>query len=406
MRYDVFFSICQTPVDGYQPSEAVMFRNFFHQVEAADRLGYEIGWVAESHLSSQVQKRTSEPVVPHWEGEIGLNVDILQLALQVYRRTKRIEVGSAIMNILCNGGPVAHAERIAAFLALHGLDPDEHRKIHIGFAAGRFDFMNRAYGIGPRNALEKAAWSVLKGQVMRSAAIAFCRLLRGDELSSDMLPYILLRRELFRSDEAWDAIRTLAHGADEIVIPPFYTFELLQIVPREFRRDLLDLVAGSHDPVVQEEVNRILPAKVFNLSITRPDVIEDTHRRMAAAFHPDGGPWQRDYMPRTVMVFLNEQPGLTVAARRDAARAEARAANVAYWQALEGTVDPKKVEQAADNALVGDAEQVARQAVERFHRDDRLMLWFDFFNHDSDRVVANMTAFAEKVIPRIEAALR
>jgi len=406
MRYDIFFSICQTPVDGYQPSEAVMFRNFFHQIEAADRLGYEIGWVAESHLSSQVQKRTSEPVVPHWEGEIGLNVDILQLALQVFRRTKRIEVGSAIMNILCNGGPVAHAERIAAFLALHGLDASERRKIHIGFAAGRFDFMNRAYGIGPRNALEKAAWSVLKGQVMRSAAIAFCRLLRGDELSSDMLPPVVLRRELFRSDEAWDVIRALAHGAEEIVIPPFYSFELLQIVPREFRRDLLDLVAGSHDPVVQEEVNRILPAKVFNLSITRPDVIEDTHRRMAAAYHPDGGPWQRDYMPRTVMVFLNEQPGLSASERREAARAEARAANVAYWKALEGTVDPKKVEQAADNALVGDAEQVANQAVERFHRDDRLMLWFDFFNHDSDRVVANMTAFAEKVIPRIEAALR
>jgi len=406
MRYDIFFSICQTPVDGYQPNEAVMFRNFFHQVEAADRLGYEIAWVAESHLSSQVQKRTSEPVVPHWEGEIGLNVDILQLALHVFRRTKRIEVGSAIMNILCNGGPVAHAERIAAFLALHGLDPDEHRKIHVGFAAGRFDFMNRAYGIGPRNALEKAAWSVLKGQVMRSAAIAFSRLLRGDELSSDMLPPVVLRRELFRSDEAWDAIRALANGAEEIVIPPFYVFELLQIVPREYRRDLLDLVAGSHDPLVQEEVNRILPAKVFNLSITRPDVIEDTHRRMQAAFHPDGGPWQRDYMPRTVMVFLNEQPGLSASERREAARGEARAANVAYWKALEGTVDPKKVEQAADNALVGDAEQVAQQAAERFHRDDRLMLWFDFFNHDSERVVANMTAFAEKVIPRIEAALR
>ena len=118
MLYDIFFSICQTPVDGHQPDEAGMFRNFFHQVEAADRLGYEIAWVAESHLSSQVQKRTSEPVVPHWEGEIGLNVDLLQLAAQVFRRTKRIEVGSAIMNILCNGGPVAAAERIAFFLAL------------------------------------------------------------------------------------------------------------------------------------------------------------------------------------------------------------------------------------------------------------------------------------------------
>ena len=75
MQYDIFFSICQTPVDGYTPSEAEMFRNFFAQVEAADELGYGVGWVAESHLSSQVQKKTSEPVVPHWEGEVGLNVE-------------------------------------------------------------------------------------------------------------------------------------------------------------------------------------------------------------------------------------------------------------------------------------------------------------------------------------------
>jgi hypothetical protein len=27
------------------------------------------------------------------------------------------------------------------------------------------------------------------------------------------------------------------------------------------------------------------------------------------------------------------------------------------------------------------------------------MLWFDFFNHDSERVVANMRAFMEKVAP-------
>ena len=50
---------------------------------------------------------------------------------------------------------------------------------------------------------------------------------------------------------------------------------------------------APHDPVVQEEVNRILPSKVFNLSITKPEIIEDTHRRMKEAYHPDGGPWRR-----------------------------------------------------------------------------------------------------------------
>ena len=71
------------------------------------------------------------------------------------------------------------------------------------------------------------------------------------------------------------------------------------------------------------------------------------------------------------------------------------------WTALEGTLDPKKVSRASDNAIIGDPETVARQVVERFHPDDRLMLWFDFFNHDSDRVIRNMVAFQERVAPRV-----
>jgi hypothetical protein len=103
------------------------------------------------------------------------------------------------------------------------------------------------------------------------------------------------------------------------------------------------------------------------------------------------------------MVFLNEQPHLGPQARRSAAREEARAALSAYWTALEGTLDPHKVERAADNAVVGDADEVSTQILERFHPDDRLMLWFDFFNHDSARVVANMEAFTQQVVPRIRA---
>ena len=398
MQYDIFFSISQTPVDGVIPSEQTMFANFFDQVQLADELGYGVAWVAESHLSSEVQKRTSQPVIPHWEGEVGLNVDFLQLAHQVYRRTSRIECGSAIMNILCNGGPVAHAERVASFLALHGCDPDEQRRLHVGFAAGRFDFMNRASGIGPRNELETKAWRALKGQVFGRAAEMFCRLLRGDVLASDDVAPIRLERRHFRSDADWAEVRDMA-GTDTIEVPPFYSFEQLKIVPQDWRRELLQLVVGSHDPAVQERVNQFLPVQVFNLSITRPDVIEATHERMAAAYH--GGGWARGHMPRTTFVFLNEQPGLTPEQRRDAARQEAREALTAYWTALQGTIDPAKVEKAADNALVGDAEEVARQARERFHPDDRLMLWFDFFNHDNERVKQNMAAFMEKVAPRL-----
>jgi len=383
----------------------VMFRNFFDQVQAADELGYGVAWIAESHLSSEVQKRTKHPVIPHWQGEVGLNVDFLQLAGQIFRRTQRIECGSAIMNILCNGGPVAHAERVAAFLALHGLDDAESRRIHVGFAAGRFDFMNRAYGVGPRDRVEEIAWPALKGQVFAQAAECFVRLLRGDELSSDQLPPVTLSRKSFRSDEDWaEVLKAAGSSADELVIPPFVNFELLKIVPQEFRRDLLQLLIGSHDPPVQEHVNRFMPVQVFNLSITRADVIDDTHRRMKQAYHPAGGAWTRASMPRTVFVFLNEEEGLSPAQRNEAARAEARKAMGAYWTALQGTIDPSKVDQAADNALVGDAHAVASQLIARFHPDDRLMLWFDFFNHDSERVIRNMRAFMEKVAPLVEAA--
>ncbi|MCA9573750.1 MAG: hypothetical protein KC656_38220, partial [Myxococcales bacterium] len=84
---------------------------------------------------------------------------------------------------------------------------------------------------------------------------------------------------------------------------------------------------------------------------------------------------------------------------------EAERALGAYWLALEGTLDPERVREAADNALIGRADQVAAQIVERFHPEDRLMLWFDFFNHDRDRIRRDMAAFMTQVRPRVEALL-
>jgi hypothetical protein len=59
------------------------------------------------------------------------------------------------------------------------------------------------------------------------------------------------------------------------------------------------------------------------------------------------------------------------------------------------------VEGASENALMGSPQQVLQQIKERFHPQDRLMLWFDFYNHDSARVMRNMRAFAEKIIPQV-----
>ncbi|MEC7949400.1 MAG: LLM class flavin-dependent oxidoreductase [Myxococcota bacterium] len=407
MDYDVFFSISQTPVDGVTPTEAEMLRAFLEEVEAADRLGYGCAWVAESHLSTQVQKQHARPVVPHWKGEIGLNTDIFQLAHKVFGRTSRIEVGAAIMNLVCNGGPVARAEQLAAFAALHGADPDESRRLRIGFSAGRFDFMNRAYGIGPRDAVEAEAWPALKGKVFAEACEIFLRLVRGEAISSDDIRETVLTRDNFRTDEHWERVQAAAAAdgrpTDVIPIPRRWVFDILKIVPQDFRRDVFDLTIGSHDPELQVDVNQYLPVKVFNLSITRPEVIDATHARLTEAYHPDGGSWERSYMPRTVMVFLNADPGLDAAAQSAAAHADARKALGAYWTALEGTLDPSKVERAADNAVIGNVDEVASQLAERFHPDDRLMLWFDFFQHDPQRVIDDMAAFKVHVAPRVAA---
>ena len=409
LRFDVFFSISQTPdTSGHTPSESKMFANFFDQVELADELGFGVGWVAQAHLSTEVQKRNSKPVVPHYPGEVGLCTDFFQVASEMFSRTSSIEVGSAVMSILASGGPIAQAERVGSFLALHGLDPDESRRLHIGFSAGRFEFMARPYGIVPRDVVEEAAWPALRGQVFAEASEIFLRLLNGEIVSSEMIRPTVLTRDNFRSDEDWAgvqgtamSVRGLDSSPDSIEFAKRYEFEEIKTIPQEWRRELLNLVLGSHDSKLQEEVNKLRPVQVFNLSITPPHVIEETHDRFSQHYHPDGGPWERSMMPRTVMVFVNDEEGLTLEQQDEAAMKEARAALTTYWNALEGTIDPTKIERAADNAVIGNVESVSEQILERFHPEDRLMCWFDFFNHDSERVKRNMTAFMTKVAPRV-----
>ena len=407
MEHDIFFSISQTPdADGHIPNEQTMLQNYFQQLEVADDLGFGVGWIAQAHLSTETQKSNSKPVVPHWQGEVGLCTDFPQLAMESFRRTTNIEIGSAVVSILASGGPIAQAERIANTLQLLAVNNDS-RKLHVGFSAGRFEFMARPYGIVPRNPVEEAAWPALRGQIFLEASEIFLRLLRGDVVNSDSIRSTTLTRQNFRSDEDWQRVQE-ANGSDDeaISIDRRYVFEDLRIVPNTFDRNQLVLVAGTHDPNAQTFVNSILPVRVFNLSITQPEVIEATHERMRECFHADGGEWLRSYMPRTSFVFLNDEPHLSAEEQRAAAHREADEALGAYWNALEGTIDPTKVQNAAQNALIGNVEDVAQQLVERFHPDDRVMAWFDFFNHDSDRVCRNMQAYMRKVAPRVEELLR
>jgi alkanesulfonate monooxygenase SsuD/methylene tetrahydromethanopterin reductase-like flavin-dependent oxidoreductase (luciferase family) len=407
MLFDIFFSISQTPdTSGYIPSEKEMFTNFFEQVELADELGFGVGWVAQAHLSTEIQKRNNTPVVPHYPGEVGLCTDFFQIAQKMFSRTKRMEVGSAVLSILASGGPIAIAERVGAFLALHGMDGMEDRKLHIGFSAGRFEFMARPYGIIPRNMVEEAAWPALRGQIFAEASEIFLRLLNGEVISSNMIRDTVLTRENFRSDEDWMKVQEAAKEffdlkelTETVEIPHRYDFEEIKTIPQNWRRDLLNLVLGSHDQNLQIEVNKWRPVQVFNLSITPPHIIEETHERMARNYHLDGGKWNRGMMPRTIMVFVNNEEGLSSEEQSIAAKEEAKAALNTYWSALEGTIDPSKVERATDNAVIGNVEEVAEQIIQRFDRNDKLMCWFDFFNHDSERVQRNMKAFMDEVVP-------
>ncbi|MFW7377174.1 MAG: luciferase [Oligoflexus sp.] len=405
MKFDIFLSICQTDVDGYMPDERTMFHNFFDQLRLADELGFGVAWIAESHLSCEIQKQNPNPVIPHFKGEIGLNTDILQLAHKAFHMTDRIEIGSAIRNILCNGGPLAHAEAVKTFLSLHGLDPNETRKLYLGYAAGRFPFSNHPYGIKARNALEELAWPVLKGLIFRQAIEIFNRALRNETISSDMISPMYLQASQFKGEELWHKIRTqnqetgYAERDGKIEVPSYWSFEKVGVIPFEGRMDLLQLVLGSHDPIAQELANKYLPHWVFNLSITPSTVIEETHERLSQCFHPAGGNWQRSNMPRTVLIFVNGEENLSPSEQRQAAQQAAEKAVSNYWRAVEGTLDPRKVAEAVENAVSGNPQDVAEQLMNKYDPNDRLMLWFDFNNHNNDEVKASMKSFWQQVRP-------
>jgi len=414
MLFDVFFSLCQTEVGGVLPDEPTMFRNFFSQVEAADALGYGTAWIAESHLSCEVQKTGPDPVIPQFKGEIGLNTDALLLAQKVFARTRRIHVGSAIRSILVNGGPMAHAEAVKSFLTLHGLDPEESRLLHLGFAAGRFKFSSEPYGVVPRCRWEIAAWPVVKGKIFLEAATVFLRFLRGDVFASADLEPCVIGRSDFRDDASWS--KTLAaaredgvertpdpRGGEGIVLPPRWTFPRTGVIPNHPPLQLLRLLVGSHDPQAQKLCNTFFPCGVLNLSITPGEEIERTHALMAKHYETSGAGWNRSLMPRTVLVFLDDTPSLSPEKQSARAKERADAALRAYWTALEGTLDESRIRNAVDNALVGNTEEVEAQARARYHPDDRLMLWFDFFNHDNAEVLRTMEAFAKGVAPKLHA---
>lgn len=405
MIFDLFCSLAQTPRPNGMPSESSILTEFLEQIVLADQVGFDTVWLTETHYSSETQKRHVNPVIASWQGEIGVNNDTCQLAARVLERTKTLSVGSAVMNIVCNGGPLAAAERVATAVELHGLNPAERRRINIGFAGGRFDFINATSGIRPRTEWERRAWPQVKRAVFWEAAETFVRLLIGEELTSSDVAPMCLGPDDFSDAETWRVVSALAgacgHG---IVVPHRWEYEYTKIFPSDYRRELLNLIVGTHDPSLQKHLNTFAPVRVFNLSITQSAVIEATHARMREHFHPAGGTWRREYMPRTVFVFVNGNPQLTAQSQREAARLRASEALSAYWTAMEGTVDHARLANSESNALVGNPDDIASQIRDRYHHEDRLMLWFDFFANDNPSVLRAMEDFWTYVVPHLNSA--
>src|SRR5689334_9581701 len=100
MRFDIFHSIGRTDSLAPKLTDREVFLHFFEQTILAESLGYQTVWVAESHFSSEIQKKNSDPVIPHYPGEVGLNCDSPQLAAWLFAKTKKIGFGTAIFNIV------------------------------------------------------------------------------------------------------------------------------------------------------------------------------------------------------------------------------------------------------------------------------------------------------------------
>ena len=122
---------------------------------------------------------------------------------------------------------------------------------------------------------------------------------------------------------------------------------------------------------------------------------------MQEHYHADAHGWQRSFLPLTALIFIDADPNKTSEQQRSDATQKARQALKNYWVAMEGTIDPEKIEQAIGNALVGNPSDIIEQIKERFHPDDRIMLWFDFNNHNSQDVCKSMRYFWESVGPYV-----
>lgn len=403
MYFDVFHSL---GTFSWEQSERQTFQEFFAQAVVADALGFGTWWTAESHFSSEIQKRHKEPVVPYYVGEVGLNNDSPQLAQHVFALTQRIGFGTAIYNIVGgNGGPIAAADRIRSLVFLNSLR-ETPRKLHIGIASGRFPYINKPFGIIPRDREEERLWEHYKRFIFIEALEIFLRLSNGEVLSSEDVTPHAFTRECFPNEAAWARFQAelkevpLREGAspERLRYQPRWVFEPLRLVPAlpanasEFCR----FVLGSMDPLARELGLRHADLDIFSLSVTPPAVLDALHAEMRERSLARARMWHRSRVPRTSLIFIDKD-------RKKAEAMASRGMDV-YIEGMRGTVNIPRKEDLLARVLVGDAQMVREQLSpgdpRSFHPEDRVMLWFEFAKDHAD-VVEQMRYFAEAVMPHL-----
>ncbi|KFE68366.1 LLM class flavin-dependent oxidoreductase [Hyalangium minutum] len=403
MLFDIFHSVGTTD---WVRAERQVFEELLEQTRLAEQLGYTTMWLSESHYSSEPQKGHAEPVVPTYPGELGLSNDAPQLIQFLLDRTQRIGFGTAIYNIVGgNGGPIRSAEAMRMLAFLNGLR-DTPRMLRIGVASGRFEFINRPFGVHPRDAEEKLLWKQYKRFVFLEALEIFLRLSNGETLSSEMLTPLTLGREHFDSDGEWERARKELARLSAGPLPerlPYrrrWNFEPIRLVPSlsPAMRECQRFVLGSADPLAREIGCKFADLDIFNLSFTSAESLNALHREMTGRASAHGSVWHRGRLPRTALIFIDPD-------QRRAEEAASRGMDI-YLEGMRGTLATPPKEALLAKALVGDAhairEQLAEGGARGFHREDCVMLWFEF-TRGHDEVLKQMRYFAQEVMPHFVA---
>lgn len=393
MIFDLFHSIGDPAVGGVQLGAARCYRQFLTQVQLAEALGMRAVWCAESHFSSEVQKGSARPAIPHYSGEVGLNADSFQLFHWIAAHTRRIGLGTAIHNIVGgSGGPIASADRINLLRFMNETCWPEPRELRIGVASGRFAYQNSPFGLAPRGPVEALLWPIVQRIAFYEALEIVLRLLAGQRLGShDLEAHDVSRQQALASLGA--AREPELHGIDfPYRVPPRWVFDTLQLVPASTSARLR-VVLGSADPKALDVARQHGDVDLFNLSFTPPAQIESLHAELAA----QDPTWSRDRLPRTVLVFADPS--------RAVARQRADAALDTYVEAMRGTAQVPDKSVLLARALVGDAaelrERLAPGGAHGFHPQDRLMLWFEFNQLDGSAIEAQMRYFFEQVVEKL-----